>query len=379
MKLVYCILDYHSPGGTDRTLSIQANYFAEKGHEVHIVSTENPSAAEPFYKFSGKIKFHNLKINYHEVDGRLNPVCILKRIYLGNLHRKRLSKLLETIKPDITVGLMGHETSFLASMKDGSRKVAQFHFFRYFKDIEYKYNSVPLLKKWFAQVKEFRKWKHIKDYDAFVVLTKEDAENWKEFDNVYVIPNALPFDCTETSDCENKLVLSVGRLVYQKGYDILVRAWKKVNDIHKDWKLVIYGKGEDYDKITEEIKINNLQDSFLICPPAGNIQDKYKDASIYVLSSRYEGFGMVLMEAMSCGVPSVSFTCPCGPSDIVKDGEDGFLVPVGDVEMLAERICRLIENDELRKAMGQNARNNMQRYSVDKVMKEWEKLFERLL
>lgn len=379
MKLVYCILDYHSPGGTDRTLSIQANYFAEIGHEVHIVTTEDCGTKEPFYKFSEKIEFHNLGINYIKVDGRLNPFSILKRLVLGQIHKNKLSKLLNDIKPDFTLCMFGHETSFLPSLKDGSKKIAQFHFFRYYKDIEYKYNSVPLLKKWFAQVKEQRKWRYINDYDAFVVLSKEDAENWKEFKNVSVIPNALPFEVLHGAECDRKQVLSVGRLVYQKGYNLLVEAWKKVNLLHKDWKLVLYGDGPDYDNLVKEIINYNLQNSFIINPSTNNIVEKYLESSIYVSSSRYEGLPMTLLEVMSCGVPCVSFTCPCGPRDIVKDGEDGFLVPVGDVDMLAERICRLIENDELRKTMGRNARINMQRYSVDKVMKEWEKLFERLV
>lgn len=104
----------------------------------------------------------------------------------------------------------------------------------------------------------------------------------------------------------------------------------------------------------------------------------YCRSSIFVLSSRYEGFGMVITEAMSCGVPPVSFTCPCGPRDIIDDGKNGLLVENGNIEMLAEKICYLIENDEIRRKMGQQARIDVERFKIEQIAEQWKQLFESL-
>lgn len=104
----------------------------------------------------------------------------------------------------------------------------------------------------------------------------------------------------------------------------------------------------------------------------------YCRSSIFVLSPRYEGFGMVITEAMSCGVPPVSFTCPCGPRDIIDDGKNGLLVENGNIEMLAEKICYLIENDEIRRKMGQQARIDVERFKIEQIAEQWKQLFESL-
>ena len=120
-------------------------------------------------------------------------------------------------------------------------------------------------------------------------------------------------------------------------------------------------------------------DCIFIHEPTSEIIAKYQESSIYIMSSRYEGFGMVLLEAMACGIPCVSFDCPYGPSDIIHDGEDGFLVKHLDTTALAERICYLIENPEIRKEMGEKAKRNIKRYSRENVMAQWTELFNHLL
>ncbi|MDD3201579.1 MAG: glycosyltransferase, partial [Bacteroidales bacterium] len=114
-------------------------------------------------------------------------------------------------------------------------------------------------------------------------------------------------------------------------------------------------------------------------PSTNDIVSKYCESSIFVLSSRYEGFGMVITEAMSCGVPPVSFSCPCGPKDIISDGEDGLLVPNGDIETLAAKICYLIEHDNLRREMGRKAIVNVQRFNMENIALQWKRLFEECL
>jgi glycosyltransferase involved in cell wall biosynthesis len=210
-----------------------------------------------------------------------------------------------------------------------------------------------------------------------VVLSKEDSQNWKELPNTIVIPNSLTYFPDDCSTCDNKQVIAVGRYTWQKGFDLLIQAWKFVNTKHPDWTLEIYGSGErgEYERQAASLGLSSV----VHCNPAlSNIYEKYRESSIFVLSSRYEGFGLVLAEAMSTGVPAVSFVCPCGPSDIITNGEDGLLVPSNDSGALSAGICKLIENESLRKHFGQQARANVRRYSQSSVMHQWIELFESL-
>ena len=378
MKIVYCMIDCSLNGGTERTISIQASYFAKHGHEVHIITEEIPEYDKNMYYFSDKIQFHYLDIGYREVDNSISPLKIWRRIKKGQEHKQKLERLLCLLHPDFTISVFGHEVSFLYSIKDGSRKILQYHFSRSARSIEFQYNGASVSQKLFTAIKEWRKRRFINRYDAFVVLTKEDAKFWGNIWNLYVITNAISFVPEKSSTCLNKQVISLGRLPVQKGYDMLLDAWSRVVSMHPGWKLVIYGKGDDYVKLQVIIQQYKLGDSVHIFPPTRDIVNKYLESSVYVMSSRYEGFPMVLPEAMACGVPCVSFDAPCGPAEIISDGEDGFITPLGDVQRLAEKLSLLMSDDDLRIKMGKNARRNVMRYSVDRIMKQWVDLFEAL-
>ena len=378
MRIVFCISDCSRAGGMDRTLSLQANYWVEHGNEVYIVTTEKPQNEKPAFQFSPQIKFYNLRIHYNDVNNSMSPIKILSRLYKGRVHKKRLNALLLTLHPDFTISLFEHELSFLHSVKDGSLKIVQYHFSRYSRSIDLQYNGTNIFHKWFSLIKEWRKQLLINYYDAFIVLTDEDAKAWQNMPNLYVIPNAISFIPPKTSTCLNKQVISVGRLTTQKGYDMLLNAWNKIAHQHPDWELVIYGQGNDYNSLKSLINQYGIAHSVYIFPPTKDIIDKYINASIYVMSSRYEGFPMVLPEAMVCGLPCVSFDAPCGPSEIITQGEDGFVVPFGDIQGLADKLELLMDNENLRCQMGIKARSNIMRYSVDNIMKQWEELFLQL-
>ena len=194
----------------------------------------------------------------------------------------------------------------------------------------------------------------------------------------FVIPNSLPFYPKQASSCDNKKVIFVGRFNEQKGLEYLVETWEKVHCQHGDWILHMYGEGEQESMLRQLIQKNSLEEVVVVHQPSRHIIEKYLESSIFLFTSRFEGFGMVLIEAMACGVPVVSFDCPWAPADIIKNGEDGFWVEYLNTDEAAQRVCQLIENPILRKKMGALGRKNIQRYNRDIVMKQWSELFESL-
>jgi glycosyltransferase involved in cell wall biosynthesis len=221
--------------------------------------------------------------------------------------------------------------------------------------------------------------KQVKQLDTLVLLTQHDADSWSGLTKTMVIPNSLPFFPEKPSTCNQKQVIFVGRLNEQKGLEYLIDTWERVHQKHNDWILQIYGDGEQRELLHHLISEARLENSVVVNQPTRQIMDKYLESSIFLLTSRFEGFGMVLIEAMACGVPVVSFDCPWGPADIIKNGEDGFLVDYLNTDEAAHRVCQLIEKPELRKSMGTKAHVNVQRYNRDAVMHQWMTLFDRLL
>ena len=175
-----------------------------------------------------------------------------------------------------------------------------------------------------------------------------------------------------------KRVVTIGRYAYQKGYDLLLQAWAEVERQFHDWTLDIYGQGDQtsYRELMGDLGIN--ANRCHLNGPVDDVVKTYQNSTIFVLSSRFEGFGLVLVEAMACGLPVVSFDCPAGPDEIITDGADGLLVPSGDVHALAEKLMTLMADEELRKRLGQQARQTAQRYDMKTIANQWRALFERV-
>ena len=394
MRIVYCTIECSSAAGTERTLALQANWFANRGDEVHIVTTDRAKNRENAFRFSERILFHYLDINYEETDERHSVGKYIRRWQKGRRHRRRLTNLLLSIRPDVTVALFNHEATFLHKIQDGSKKVEQFHFSHDFVRLHLEAAGLPRWRQWLLSFTQWRRRRHIRRYDAFVVLTEEDASVWEQDAAVWgkdvkrvtgkrpfalrVIPNAVALWPETAADLAEKRVISVGRLSQQKDFEKLIEMWHLVAQVYSDWSLWIYGKGELEHALQETIRKHNLSTSVHLCSPTTEIEQRYLASSIYIMSSRYEGFPMVLPEAMACGLPCVSFACPCGPSEIITDGEDGFLVPPGDVRTLAGQVQRLMDDESLRRHMGAAARRNIRRFSPAQVMAQWEALFAKL-
>jgi glycosyltransferase involved in cell wall biosynthesis len=210
-------------------------------------------------------------------------------------------------------------------------------------------------------------------YDRFVVLTGQNAGQWPGR-NVRVIPNPLSFYPESVSTLGTKRIISVGNVHHGKGYDRLLEAWRMLAGKYTDWRIDIFGKGTadgEFERAAAAVGIR-------VNKPVRDIEREYLASSIYALPSRHEGFGVVLTEAMACGVPAVAFDCPCGPSDIIRNGEDGFLVENGDIDGFAHRLSTLMDNAALRRDMGARARNNVRRFDIETVAAKWNELFREL-
>ena len=219
----------------------------------------------------------------------------------------------------------------------------------------------------------------VRKFDRFVVLTEEDREMWGDMPGIRVIPNAANFIADKYSDCSAKRVIAVGRLDYQKSFDRLILVWEKVHQQMPDWRLDIFGQGEWQEMLQGMIDERVLQECVKLNAPTKNIGKEYSESSMIVMSSHYEGFPMVMIEAMACGLPAVCFDFKCGPRDIITEGENGLVVKDGDIDGLAESIVKLMKDDELRKRLGENAKRVVERYSEEKVMNKWVNLYEETI
>ena len=276
----------------------------------------------------------------------------------------------------IVVSLYPSESSFLPDIKDGSKKILELHFCKLFR-IQYgRSGMIGWIDRWRTRQDE----RIVRRFDKFVVLTDEDKGYWGSLPNLEVIPNAAMTVGDRYSDVMNKRVIAVGRLDYQKGFDRLIRAWSIVqqNPAFQDWELDIFGQGEWQEMLQQMIYERNLQNTLHINRPTNDIVDEYIQSSLIVMTSNYEGFGMVLVEAMACGVPAVAFDCKCGPKDIIKNGENGYLVTNGDIDGLAEAMMTLMRDEKKRKLFSLNARQVVDTYSEENVMARWISLFTAL-
>lgn len=379
MKLVYMIQSTFNSGGTERVLVNKVNYLADKlKHDITIITTDQQNR-KPFFEFSKKIKHIDLSINYLELK-QWGPIPRLYHFILKQKrHKKELSKLLTLIRADIVISMYGSEMRIVPFIQDNSKKILELHFSKDFRLLYEKSLNRGCVMQIMSIIRDYWEKRAINKYDKFIVLTKEDKEAWGNKKNIEVIYNACSFKPSRKSKLEANSAIAVGRLSAQKGFDMLISVWYKVIEKHPNWKLNIFGSGEDKKKLIQQIESLNLNNNIQILSPTPNIQEEYLNSSIFLFSSRYEGFGLVLVEAMSCGLPVVAFSCPCGPKDIITDNINGYLVPNGNINEMADKICKLIENKELRNDMGIKAIENSYRFSQEVIMEQWNTLFDSLI
>ncbi len=377
MKIMYIFSELTIKGGTDKVLSDKANYLVEHGYDVTIV-TEAQMGREPVFPLSSKIKLIDIGLDFNKQYTQ----SFIHRAYTYfnfiHIYKKKLKGILVKEKPDIVITTMGRSLDFITNFNDGSIKIGEAHTTKeHLRSLHLMENKGWLYKR-LAKCIRKKQISNARKLRALVLLTPEDAKDWEGVTKTYVIPNSIKDIPLECSKLLNKQAIFVGRYNDAKGYEYLVEAWKIVHQNHPDWIINIYGSGELHDDVERWINEAKLNESMIMHEPTNQIMEKYLESSICVVSSRYEGFSMAIIEAMACGVPCVSFDCPFGPRNIIKKDEDGILVDYLNSRALADSICELIENIYLRKQLGSNAKKNIQRFTQDNIMEKWINLFNTI-
>lgn len=376
MKIIYCLENLAYSGGIERVISERASYMADRwGYEIILVTTEQ--GAEPcFYPLSPKVRTIDLEINYAEVKSSSWLLSRIRFLQKRKIHRERLTNLVSHEKPDVLVSTFNSpERSFLPKLKDGSRKVGELHLSLELETASTQYAQSHLLQKMLIRIRQFCFISLLKKYDRIVVISRTDYYRLAEKRiQVSYIPNPLSWEATEKRQTvSEKRILSVGRMDYLKGHDRLIDVWKHIEPDYPDWTLHIYGGGSP-EWLQKQITEKKLRRIAIHAPQKG-IQAEYERSSVFISGSRSEGFSMVILEALSVGLPVVCFDCETGPRDLVSSYYNGFLVPDGDADAFVSSLRRLMDDEARRELYGRNALCKASEFRVERVMEMWKNIW----
>lgn len=364
MHIAFIIEADYNSGGMERMLSTMANRLTE-WFDITIITAFN-EGRESFFTISETVKQVDLGLAQDDYpSGKLRK----------NAYRERLEAYLVAHRQDVCISLGSLEYGFLSRIKDGSKKVLWFHFALNYDLLTTHVSSISLVNRCVGRLRQVKRLLCARGYDRVVVLSEADARQWRRFvSRVSVIYNPVTIKPQRVVDYSVRRAMAVGRLDRQKGFDTLIAAWKKVVARYPDWQLDIYGDGPQKEELQRLIAAEGLQQSVFLHGRTDDVASEYARHSLFVLSSRYEGFGLVLVEAGICGLPLVSFDCQQGPAEIITS-ENGILVrPVSDSYALATAICKLTGDAALRRNMGQHALGLESRFNLDDIAGQWKKM-----
>lgn len=372
MKILYVCDELAIYGGLERVLVDKANWLVEQGNYDVCLLTVNQGSHPICFPLHPNVLYNDLNIRFHQYSHLPFWKRVIKKRQLCHLLRKRLARKIQEEAPDIIICTRLDYVRDTVRVKGVIPLVFESHASRL--DCQFEGESMlHRLHKWYLQLA-------VRKAQMVVALTNGDAEEWRKLTpRVCVIPNVVHLNKSESySDCSAKSIIFVGRFSKQKNIESLFVIWTNVHQRHPDWCLHIYGGyGELQDAMLAEIV--KLDMNIQVHEPTSEIIEKYKESSILILTSRHEPFGLVLPEAMSCGLPVVSFDCPYGPADIIADGIDGFLIRNRSIEDYVDKVCMLMEDEELRRKMGRKGVQSSQRYNANQVMPQWKQLFEQII
>ncbi|MUL42586.1 glycosyltransferase family 4 protein [Streptomonospora sp. PA3] len=388
MRIRYLLLNAYGTGGTIRTVFTQAKTMAGLGHEVEIVSVIR-HRDDPNFDLDERVKLSAI-VDQRPAKAdapRLGPVARYRA-----WESERLKKLGPSVIPtgefaadafnryverEIIRYLKGVHDGVLVTTRPGLNILAARYADPQLIRVAQEHMNLATHRK---DVRRAIR-KHYPRFDAVAVLTNRDRQDYEELlpgTRVVRIPNAVHSMEQEPSDHTSKIALAAGRLSPQKGFDMLIPAYKKVAERHPDWQLRIFGTGKKRAELRALIDEHHLYNHVFLMGHTDDMDGELAKSSFYILSSRFEGLPMVVIEAMTHALPVVSFDCPTGPADVITDGKDGILVPPKDVDALAEAISKMMDDQELRSSMGAEALKTAQSYAPEHVHVMWEELFTDL-
>ena len=382
MKLLYILGNIINKAGVERIMTQKINYLAETGHDISLLTTDqnNQPLSFPISK-----NVHYLSL-YAPIPSRTDYSFIKWLLSFYNA-RSVFSNVINNVvneeQPDIIIC-----TTYSFDVLDILTKICHKKHIKLIIESHIQLKNVFMLPRLaynsflslYGKIHDNYILHHIRKASMLVCLTNEDMKSWKELhiEKVFVIPNMITIQPPKTIDYSIKRVIAVGRYSDQKGFDMLIKAWGRLSPKYNDWHLYIFGN-EDRTPYEEMTKTEKCQDTCHCMPVTEDIAAEYGKSSIFVMSSRYEGMPLALIEAMSSGLACVSFNCPNGPSDIINDGIDGFLAKNGDIDDLAAKIENLICKESLRSQIGIKAKQDIERYSPDAIMQQNILLYNRIL
>ena len=383
MKLAFLCNNMKSTNGVERVLSQRLSLLAESGlYEVYLI-TYNQYGAPFSFPISDKVHYFDLATRYIERCSYHGLYQYIDRFISKKFYKHSIRRCLSEISPDVITCVDIHLADLLTllDLPINAAKVVECHcgLSAYYGNLE-KYPFAKQGKE--RRIKE-KLINTVRKFDKIVVMTDAEKNDWGVGDKVVSIPNMLVSytDNEQISNHDYHQIISVGRYAFQKGYDMLLEAWEIVEKRYPEWSLHVYGSRDgglgEYEMLNNMIKQSALK-SVLLHPATSDIYTHYIESDFYVMSSRYESFGLVLIEAMSCGLPIISFDCKYGPNSIVCDGDTGILVTQNDTEKLASAICSMIENKGMRHQMGKKAHLESKRYLPEKIMPLWHEFYKSL-
>lgn len=388
IKLAYCIVGNYEAGGHQAITATKVNYLVGRGYEIYLI-TSSQGGRPFFYPIDPRVKHIDLDVR-HDIESKASRLGRhWERYQKRRLHHQRLEQVLLEIRPDITIVPGYYENYFAYKIKDGSVKIIEHHSTKYWNVYLHRFSKAEHPTLWMELDRRLRLlWGRLctalysridRHYDVLVLLTEEDRQGFLWHKHTEVIPNPKSLDLKTPSTLSEKVALGIGRLVPSKNFGELISIWAEVAGEFPDWKLRILGGGHLQESLEKQVQRLGLEQQVELLGQVTDMPSYYLSASLCVSTSHYEGLPLFLVEAETAGLPLLSYACPCGPRDIIQEGQNGYLVEPGDRTTFVARLRELLSSEELRRSMGQAGFESSQRYAPEAVMKQWEDLFASLL
>ena len=380
MRIVYVTETMVSSGGTEKMLSEKASYLVDVfGYDVTIISCTQIAGQANTFPLSQNVKQINLAIPYYRQYHYGYPKRLLVKWETNQALKKLLTKTFHQIDPDIVIGVARFAADIVTTIKCRAKKIIECHEARPFIMADMEGNRTLVSRLYTNLIMKKRYFRMIERHaDVVVTLTEGDSHLWKKARHLEVIPNFSTMAVSRMADYKNKRVIAVGRLSAEKGYDRLLKIWKRVSPQHQDWSLEFFGDGKLHHMLTNMIHDLQLL-NVTINPPTPHISEEYSKSAICVMTSHFEGFPLVLLEAIRHGLPCIAFDCPFGPASIIKDGICGYLIEDNDIEQYAQKLSLLMDQEDIWKSLSKEAIKRGEDFSVETVMNRWRQLFEDLV